>query len=182
MCPEGQLVLECDTNSSVLLLEWSITFNSFILQHTEMRSVDSLGSAESQPPFVVNHIEFQFLRNSVSPLISTMIINNVSTILNGTRKDCRYNGMTSTAFIRVIRNGTGTITNLNTVSFNNQSLSLCADITVQIQPLVIESESFLPDTIFIIVHWERQDNVLIFQPFYPVQRQLLGSLLQLGYK
>ena len=167
MCPGEQLVLECDTNSSVLLLEWSITFNSSILQHTEMRSVDSLGSAESQPPFVVNHTEFQFLRNSVSPLISTMIIHNVSTILNGTRIDCRYNGMTSTTFIRVIKNGTGTITDLNTVSFNNQSLSLCADITVQIHPLVIESESFLPDTIAIIVHWEKQDNVLYISTISP---------------
>ena len=83
------MVLECDTNSSVLLLEWSITFNSSSLQHTEMRSIDSLGSAKSQPPFIVNYTEFQFLRNFVSPLISTMIINNVSTILNGTRIDCR---------------------------------------------------------------------------------------------
>ena len=108
VCPGGQLVLKCDTNSSVILLEWSVTFNSPNLQHTEMRSVDSLGSAESQAPFIINHTEFQFLRTSVSPLISTMIISNVSMSLNGTRVDCRYAGMTSTTFINIIRNSTCT--------------------------------------------------------------------------
>ena len=89
-------------------------FNSPYLQHTEMRSIDSIGSAESQAPFFINHTEFQFLRTSVSPLISTMIINNVSIILNRTRVDCTYDGMKSTTFINVIKYGN--IRNSNNIS------------------------------------------------------------------
>ena len=105
VCPGGLLTLTCDTNSSVLLLVWSVIFNSPYLQHTEVRSIDSIGSAESQAPFIINHTEFRFLRTSVSPLISTMIINNVSIILNRTRVDCTYDGMMSTTFINVIKYG-----------------------------------------------------------------------------
>ena len=101
VCPGGQQTLTCHTNMTVLI--WSVTLPNF--QQPEMRFIDSLGSADSQATFTINHTVFQFLRTSVSPLISTVVIDNVATTLNGTRVDCLYGGTTSTMFISVIRNG-----------------------------------------------------------------------------
>ena len=180
MCLGGHLVLECDTNSSVLLLEWSITFNSPSLQHTEMRSVDSLGSAQSQSPFIINHTEFQFLRTSVSPLISTMIVNNVSTVLNGTRVDCRYNEMTSTTFIRVTRNGTKLILLQSHLII---SLFLYVQILLfKFNLLLLNLKVFCLILSQLLCTGRNKITCAIFQPFHPVQRRLLGSLGQLGYK
>ena len=49
---------------------------------------------------------FQFLRTSVSPLMSVMIIDNVAVDLNGTRVDCSYGGgVMSTTTVNDIRIG-----------------------------------------------------------------------------
>ena len=65
------------------------------------------GIADRASPLTVSQIMFQFFRSSVSPLISVMVIDNVSTTLNGTRVECSYGGsVMSTDFINVIENGT----------------------------------------------------------------------------
>ena len=104
VCPNGQLNLTCTTTSDESILMWNITFPH--RPGHERRAVFSIGSAESASPLTVNQTRFQFLRTSVSPLISTMVIDNMSTILNGTRVECSYGGgMKETTILNVIRNG-----------------------------------------------------------------------------
>ena len=56
-------------------------------------------------PLMIRQTVFQFLSISVSPLTSTMVINNVSTGLNGMRVECSYGGVMETTIINVIGNG-----------------------------------------------------------------------------
>ena len=102
MCPGGQLNQTCHTTSGVTLLAWNIT-----LQHRyEQRFISSMGSADSAAPLTEGQTMFQFLRTSVSPLISTIMIDNVTAALNGTRVECYYSGrVMSTTIINVVRPG-----------------------------------------------------------------------------
>ena len=71
----------------------------------ECRFILAGGMADSASPITVGQTMLQFLRTSVSPLISVMVIDNVSTILNGTRVECSYGGgVMSTDVINVIGN------------------------------------------------------------------------------
>ena len=106
VCPGGQLNLTCNTMSDQThtALIWNMTFPH--RPGYEQRLILAGGSADSASPFTVGQTEFQFLRTSVSPLMSTMVIDNVSSILNGTRVSCSYGGgVMSTDIINVIGNG-----------------------------------------------------------------------------
>ena len=71
----------------------------------ERRAILASGITDSASPLMVDQTMFQFLRTSTSPLVSRMVIDNVSTILNGTRVDCSYGGGVMTDIINVIGNG-----------------------------------------------------------------------------
>ena len=105
VCPDGQLNLTCSTAtmSDETVLTWNMTFPH--RPGYELRAFFSTGSAESALPLTVNQTNFQFLRTSTSPLISIIVINNMSTILNGTRVECSYGDWKETTILNVIGNG-----------------------------------------------------------------------------
>ena len=104
MCPGGQLNLTCNTMSDQTALLWNMTFPH--RPGYEQRLILAGDIADSASPFTVGQTVFQFLRTSISPLMSLMVIDNVSSILNGTRVDCSYGGgVMSTDIINVIGNG-----------------------------------------------------------------------------
>ena len=47
-----------------------------------------MGTATCQAPRTVRHTVFQFMRTSITPLISTLAVYNVTSALNGTRVNC----------------------------------------------------------------------------------------------
>ena len=105
VCSDDQLTLTCHTMPNVTLLAWILTIPDRPASDT--RFLSSMGSTSSVTPLIVGQTVFQFLRTSVSPLTSTMVINNVSTSLNGTRLDCSYGGeVMETTIINVVGNGT----------------------------------------------------------------------------
>ena len=93
--------MACYTNGTSL--RWVITFPYHYLP--EVRIISSSGPADSQTPLLENSALFQFLRTSRTPLMSTMLIDNITTNLNGTKIDCWFNEGRSTTVIDVIRNG-----------------------------------------------------------------------------
>lgn len=96
VCLGGQLTLICDTlMSNETLIEWNVVFPDYL----ETRFISSLGNTGSVAPLTVDQTMFQFLRTSVSPLISTMIIDNVTVNMDGTRIDCSYGGRLITSNI-----------------------------------------------------------------------------------
>ena len=104
MCPGKRINLTCQATLNEILLQWSLTIPGRSVP--ELRFISSLGSAQSVTPLTVGQTVFQFFRTSTSPLISRMIINNVTVKLNGTRVDYSYAGsIMSTTTINVISNG-----------------------------------------------------------------------------
>ena len=105
MCPRGQLNLTCLTTPGVTLLQWNIVFPDS--SDSEIRFISSRGSAESaKSTFTLGHTVFQFSRTSSSPLTSLIVIDNVTTGLNGTRVECSYGDrVMTTTIINVIENG-----------------------------------------------------------------------------
>ena len=103
VCSGDQLTLTCHTMPNVTLLGWTLTIPDHPAPDIRFLSV---GSTVSIMPLIVRQTVFQFLRTSVSPLISTMVMNNVSTSLNGTRVECSYGGgVMETTIINIIENG-----------------------------------------------------------------------------
>ena len=102
MCSGGQLNLTCLTAPNKTLLQWSINIPG--RPASELRFISS--DTVSVTPLTVGQTVFQFLRTSTSPLMSLMVIDNVSADVNGTRVDCSSGGrVVSTDIIKVIGNG-----------------------------------------------------------------------------
>ena len=104
VCPGGQLNLTCNTMSDQTSLTWNLTFPH--RPGYERRLILAGVISDSASPLTVSQTVFKFLRTSVSPLISVMVIDNMSAILNGTRVECSYGGaVMSTNIINVIGSG-----------------------------------------------------------------------------
>ena len=105
MCPGDQLNLTCLAAPNETLLQWSIDIPG--RPTSEQRFFSSGGNTVSVTPVTIGQTVFQFLRTSTSPLTSLMVIDNVSSDVNGTRVECSYLGgrTVSTDIIKVIGNG-----------------------------------------------------------------------------
>ena len=107
MCSGDQLNLTCHVTPNESLLQWSVTITGRSVP--EVRFISSSSSADSVTPLTIGQTVFQFLRISTSPapLVSTVVINNVSPSLNGTRVECFYvdGRVVSRDIIFVIENG-----------------------------------------------------------------------------
>ena len=105
MCPGDQLNLTCLTAPNETLLQWSIDIPG--RPAPELKFFSSGSNTASVTPLTVGQTVFQFLRISTSPLTSLMVIDNVSSDVNGTRVECSYLGgrVVSTDIIKVIGNG-----------------------------------------------------------------------------
>ena len=105
MCPGDQLNLTCHTTPNETLLQWSIDIPS--RPAPEQKFFSSGSNTVSVTPLTVGQTVFQFIRTSTSPLTSLMVIDNVSSDVNGTRVECSYLGgrVVSTDIIKVIGNG-----------------------------------------------------------------------------
>ena len=90
-------------------LAWNVTFPVGIInQRPELRYISSIGTSTCQTPRTVYRTVFQFVRTSISPLISTLAVYNMTSTLNGTRINCHdaeNDTLISATIINVIGNG-----------------------------------------------------------------------------
>ena len=105
VCPGEQLNLTCQAITGVTLIQWDLNLPN--TSNREIRFISSGGSTENSASiFSLSQTVFHFSRTSTSPLASLIIIDNVTTSLNGTRLECTYNGSVMSATnINVIGNG-----------------------------------------------------------------------------
>ena len=90
ICPEGQLLLTCERMSGSVLY-WDVSV-PHLLGATNQRIVLSQGDLLS-PEFRIDFTEFNITRTSdESPLISQLLISNVSTEINGSIIYCSEDG------------------------------------------------------------------------------------------
>ena len=89
VCPGGQVQLTCERIfGSILYWDVSVPHPMAI---TRERFVLSQGSLLS-PEFKIDFTEFNITRTSDSPLISQLLINNVTTEINGSTIYCSEDG------------------------------------------------------------------------------------------
>ena len=88
VCPEGQLLLTCERISgSVLFWDFSVPHMASITQ----RIVQNQGGLLS-PEFKIGFTELNITRTSNSSLTSQLLINNVTTEINGSTIYCSEDG------------------------------------------------------------------------------------------
>jgi hypothetical protein len=86
VCPGGQVLLTCRINGSILY--WDVSVPRAIPRE---RFVQSQGVILS-PDFKIGFTEFNITRTSGNPLISQLLINNVTTEINGSTIYCSEDG------------------------------------------------------------------------------------------
>ena len=89
VCPGGQVLLTCKRISGSVLY-WNVSV-SRPMATTHLRIVTSQGSLLA-PEFKIGVTEFNITRTSDSPLISQLLINNVTTEINGSTIYCSEDG------------------------------------------------------------------------------------------
>jgi hypothetical protein len=116
VCPGEQVLLTCErVNGSVLFWDVSVPH---MTSATTQRIVPSQGTILS-PEFRIGFTEFNITRTSESPLISELLIKNVTTEINGSTIYCSEDGNENNAPMiainAIIFKGT-VITELNTLT------------------------------------------------------------------
>ena len=99
VCSEGQLLLTCERMSGFILV-WDIsvprmpsaTTQRIVLSQEELLS----------PEFKIGFTELNITRTSDSPLISQLLINNVTTEMNGSAIYCSEDGDENNAPMTII--------------------------------------------------------------------------------
>ena len=93
VCNGGRLEVTCTTTE--IFLRWNITFRDQELVTTSTgtftRTLSSFGTSPEASPLTINSSTFRFLRTSDEgrvPLMSTLLINPVNRMLNGTILTC----------------------------------------------------------------------------------------------
>ena len=89
VCPGGQLSLTCERMSSTILY-WNVSI-PHPMATTRERFITSEGVLLSSE-FTIGVTEFNITRTSGSPLISQLLISNVTTEINGSTIYCSEDG------------------------------------------------------------------------------------------
>ena len=89
VCPRGQVLLTCERISGFILY-WDVSA-PHLAGTTTQRIVTSQGVLLS-PEFKIGFTEFNITRTSESPLISQLLINNVTSEINGSTIYCSEDG------------------------------------------------------------------------------------------
>ena len=110
VCNGGQLEVTCTTTES--FLRWNITLYQEAMttgSDTFTRTVSSFGSTSEVSPLTINSSMFTFIRTSTEghvPLMSTLLINPVTRMLNRTTVTCMQVSSpgSSTTVLHIIEN------------------------------------------------------------------------------
>ena len=101
VCPGGQVLLTCERiNSSVLFWDVSVPH----LDPPREIIVQSQGVLLA-PEFRIGFTEFNITLTSESPLISQLLINNVTTEINGSTIYCSEDGNENNSPMSIINEG-----------------------------------------------------------------------------
>ena len=90
VCPGGQVLLICERMSGSILF-WDVSVPHMATTHVIEIIVVSQGVSLS-PDFKIGVTEFNVTRTSSSPLTSQLLINNVTTEINGSTIYCSEDG------------------------------------------------------------------------------------------
>jgi hypothetical protein len=89
VCPEGQLLLTCERISGFVLY-WDVSIPHMASEPIQRLVLSQGGLLATE--FKIGFTEFNITRTSESPLISQLLINNVTTEINGSSIYCSEDG------------------------------------------------------------------------------------------
>ena len=90
VCPGGQVLLTCERiNGSILFWDVSVPH---MPSATNQRIIVPNQGVVLSPEFRIGFTEFNITRTSDDPLISQLLVNNVTTEINGSTIYCSENG------------------------------------------------------------------------------------------
>ena len=102
VCQGDRLALACTGTAGAQ--QWNV-FSGNETGHNHVVAVLSLNTVHP-PELTVNQVLFHFSITSTSPLTSTVVIDNVTTVANGIRLVCTHSaGMSTSQTINVVTNG-----------------------------------------------------------------------------
>ena len=101
VCPEGRILLTCERVSGSTL-QWNISVPHPAGATSHRIIVPASPGVLLSPDFKIGFTEFNISRTSDSPLISQLLINNVTTEINGSRVYCSEGGNENNAPMSVI--------------------------------------------------------------------------------
>ena len=91
VCPGGQVLLTCERMSGSFL-HWNVSIPRLAMSRETIVSRTGDISTTDLKFNVLHLTEFNVTRTSGSPLISQLLINNVTTVINGSTIYCSENG------------------------------------------------------------------------------------------
>ena len=100
VCPGGQVLLTCERMSGSL--QWDVSVPRMAGATTQTIIVPASPGIVLSPDFKIGFTEFNITRTSDSPLTSQLLINNVTTEINGSRVYCSEDGDKNNAPMTVI--------------------------------------------------------------------------------
>ena len=100
VCPGGQVLLTCERMSGSL--QWDVSVPRMAGATTQTIIVLESPGIVLSPDFKIGFTEFNVTRMSDSPLTSQLLINNVTTEINGSRVYCSEDGDKNNAPMTVI--------------------------------------------------------------------------------
>ena len=101
VCPRGQLLLICERVSGPDL-HWSVSIPRMAGATTQTIIVPTSPGVVISPDFKIGFTEFNVTRTSDSPLISQLLISNVTTEINGSTIYCSEDSDETNAPMTVI--------------------------------------------------------------------------------
>ena len=87
VCPEGQILLTCERVSGSILF-WDVSVPRMADATSQRIIVPASPGVLLSPEFEIGFTEFNISRTSDSPLTSQLLINNVTTEINGSTIYC----------------------------------------------------------------------------------------------
>ena len=91
VCPGGQVLLTCKRTPG-FILHWNVSVPHVISATTQRIIVPASPGVVLSPHFKIGFTEFNVTRTSSSPLISQLLINNVTAEINGSTIYCSEDG------------------------------------------------------------------------------------------
>ena len=89
VCPGGQALLTCKITSGSGYLHWTVSVPNL---DTRRRIVTDLDVGVLYPNLLFNGLHFTITRTSINPLTSQMMVNDATTVMNGSAIYCSEDG------------------------------------------------------------------------------------------
>ena len=156
VCPEGQILLTCERISGSIL-HWNVSVPRLAGAITQRIIVPASPAVVLSPDFKIGVTEFNVTRTSDSPLTSQLLINKVTTKINGSTVYCSEDDDDSNAPITAVNvKYKGMIMKNNSQLFHNY-LNFIDEYSLNV---TMVNQLLRSDDVTVTLQWPREAGVV----------------------